>query len=85
MSPSECTMARLGCDFTEQLWQSGGTEQWVMATNRNSSTVVIDHSTVIGTVEEVSQVNQDDRVWEEAPVSDTVVRMCASQHGELGH
>ena len=78
-------MAMLGCDFTEQLWQSGKTEQRVMATNRNGSTVVIYHSTVIGTVEEVSQVNQDDRVWEEAPVPDTVVRMCASQHGKLGH
>ena len=23
MSPSECTMAQFGCDFTEQLWQQG--------------------------------------------------------------
>jgi len=48
-------MARLGCDFTEQLWQSRETEPQVMMTNWNRSTVVIDHGTVIGTIEEVSQ------------------------------
>ena len=33
MSPSEHTMAQLGCDFAEQLWQQGEDEPVVMAAN----------------------------------------------------
>jgi len=78
-------MAQFGCDFTEQLWQLGETEPRVMVTNWNSGTVCVDKGTVIGTIEEVSQVGQDDHVWEEAPVPDAVVRMCVSQNSEVEH
>ena len=54
-------------------------------TNWNSGTVCVDKGTVIGTIEEVSQVGQDDHVWEEAPVPDAVVRMCVSQNSEVEH
>ena len=41
VSPSECTMAQFGCDFTEQLWQQGEAKPLINVTNWNINTVAI--------------------------------------------
>ena len=49
----------------------------------NSSPVMISKGTVIGTVEEVTPIDQEDPVWKEPKTSlDLVVRRCPSHPSE---
>ena len=61
VTPSEAVLAELQCDFGEQLWQQGEATPHVRV--NNSSPVMISKGTVIGTVEEVTPIDQEDPEW----------------------
>ena len=78
VTPSEAVLAELQCDFVEQLWQQGEATSHMRDTNwNNSSPVMIRKGTVVGTVEEVTPIDQGDPVWNEPEASsELVVRRC---------
>ena len=82
--PSEAVLAKLQCDFVEQLWQQGEVTQHMRVTDwNNRSPVMISKGTEIGTVEEVTPVNQEDPEWKKPETSsDLVVRRCPSHPSE---
>ena len=66
--PSEAVLAKLQCDFVEQLWQQGEVTQHMRVTDwNNRSPVMISKGTEIGTVEEVTPVNQPE--WKKPETS----------------
>ena len=64
VSPSEERVAELQCDYADELWK-GEQSFSLPATNWSGQPVMIKKGTTVGTLEYVSQVGREDRMWKE--------------------
>ena len=71
-------LAEKQCDFAEQLWEERPTGGLAIR-NWGGEPLTIESGTIIGNIEEVSVVGQDDPVWEEQAVQVARIGQCSDE------
>ena len=83
VTPHEGILAEKMCDIVEELWEDGFLPTLTVR-NLGNCPVTIEKNTIIGTIEDVSLVAQDDPVWSEpVQIAEAVVRLCHVEGNEL--